>query len=121
VAVYDPLGAAPDLPSKQQAVQPILATYHHYLEQPPVEWTFMPLVADYSPRFAEQYPVIANIFDNLHMLHDTISDILASSQVPTWEEKRNEIYRALDRYYLASADTTNPMVVPDSHVPHGRH
>ncbi len=121
VAVYDPLSAAPDLSSKQQAVQPILATYHRHLEQPPVQWTFMPLVGDYSPQFAEQYPVIANIFDNLHMLHDTISDILASSQVPTWEEKRNEIYRALDSYYLASADAMNPMIVPASHVPHGRH
>ncbi len=121
VAVYDPLSVAPDLPGKQQAVQPILATYHRHLEQPPVQWTFMPLVADYSPQFAEQYPVIANIFDNLHMLHDTISDILASSQVPTWEEKRKEIYRTLDSYYLASADTTNPMVVPEPHVPHGRH
>lgn len=121
VAVYDPLSAAPDLSGKQQAVQPILATYHRHLEQPPVQWTFMPLVADYSPQFAEQYPAIANIFDNLHMLHDTISDILASSQLPTWEEKRKEIYRVLDSYYLASADTTNPMVVPDLHVPHGRH
>jgi hypothetical protein len=121
VAVYDPLSAAPDLVGKQQAVQPILATYHRHLEQPPVQWTFMPLVADYSPQFAERYPVIANIFDNLHMLHDTISDILASSQVPTWGEKRKEIYRTLDSYYLASADTTNPMVVQEPHVPHGRH
>ncbi|KPK23778.1 MAG: hypothetical protein AMK69_17475 [Nitrospira bacterium SG8_3] len=121
VAVYDPLSAAPDLPAKQQAVQPILNTYHHYLEHPPVQWTFMPLVAEYSPRFAEQYPAIANIFDNLHMLHDTISDILASDQLPTWDAKRKEIYRVLDSYYLASADATNPMVLHEPQFPHSHH
>ena len=121
VAVYDPLSAAPDLPAKQQAVQPILDTYHRYLANPPVEWTFMPLVAEYSPRFAEQYPAIANIFDNLHMLHDTISDILASHQLPTWDAKRKEIYRVLDTYYLASADATNPMVLHDQQIPHSQH
>lgn len=121
VGVYDPLIAAPDLPAKQQAVQPILDTYHHYLEHPPVQWTFMPLVAEYSPHFVEQYPAIANIFDNLHMLHDTISDILASDQSPTWDAKREEIYRVLDTYYLGSADATNPMVLGGLQVPHRRH
>ena len=111
VSVYDPLATATDLSAKQQAVQPILAAYHGYLDNPPVQWTFMPLTAEYSPRFAGHYPEIANIFDNLHMLHDTISDILASERLPAWEAKRQEIYRALDAYYLASADTTNPMIV----------
>jgi hypothetical protein len=111
VAVYDPLSAAPDLQAKQEAMHPILTTYHNYLAHPPVEWTFMPLMAEYSPHFAKEYPAIANIFDNLHMLHDTISDILASDQLPTWEAKRTEIYRVLDTYYLASADATNPMIL----------
>ncbi|MBU6432183.1 MAG: hypothetical protein KGS09_17680 [Nitrospirae bacterium] len=111
VAVYDPLRAARDLPAKTQAVRPILSTYHRYLEQPPVEWTFMPLTAELSPAFAARYPEIANIFDNLHMLHDNISDILASEQLPTWEAKRVEIYHLVNSYYLASADATNPMIV----------
>lgn len=114
IAVYDPLAAASDLLSKQQAVQPILDRYHRYLEHPPVEWTFMPLTAEYSPRFTHMHQEIANIFDNLHMLHDTISDILASERFRTWEEKRREIYHALDSYYLADADHTNPMIVPDN-------
>ena len=111
VAVYDPLEAAPDLAAKTQAVRPILTTYHSYLEQPPVQWTFMPLTAELSPAFAARYPEVANIFDNLHMLHDNISDILASELLPTWETKRAEIYRIVNTYYLASADTTNPMIV----------
>lgn len=118
VAVYDPLQAARDLPAKTQAVRPILATYRRYLEQPPVEWTFMPLTAELSPSFAARYPEIADIFDNLHMLHDNISDILASELLPTWDAKRAEIYRLVDTYYLASADATNPMIVRDREHPH---
>lgn len=110
VAVYDVLQAAPDLDSKRTVVQPILATYRGYLERPPVQWTFMPLTAELSPNFAARSPEIANIFDNLHMLHDNISDILVSDLFPTWEAKRAEIYRILDSYYLASADATNPMI-----------
>jgi len=111
VAVYDPLQAARDLEAKKDAVRPILATYRGYLEHPPVHWTFMPLTAELSPEFAARYPEVANVFDNLHMLHDNISDILASEVLPTWEAKRGEIYRILERYYLAAADTTNPMIM----------
>ncbi len=113
VAVYDPLQAARDLPAKTQAVRPILTTYRRYLDQPPVEWTFMPLTAELSPAFAARYPEIATIFDNLHMLHDNISDILASELLPTWAGKRTEIYRLVNTYYLAGADATNPMIVKD--------
>jgi hypothetical protein len=121
VAVYDPLSAARDLPGKLQAVQPILARYHSYLDDPPVQWTFMPMTAEQSPKFAEQYPAIANIFDNLHMLHDTISDILSSDLLPTWDEKRTEIYRVLDSYYLARADATNPMIIRHPPALHHSH
>jgi hypothetical protein len=117
VVVYDALAAAPDLPSKQKAVEPILRTYHGYLDKPPVEWTFMPMTAELSPKFAAEYPEIANIFDNLHMMHDTISDILVTDLLPTWEEKRQEIYRVTRAYYWASADATNPYIVRDRH-PH---
>ena len=121
VVVYDVLQAAPDLESKRKVVQPILATYRGYLKHPPVEWTFMPLTAELSPKFAKQYPEVARIFDNLHMLHDNISDILASELLPTWEAKRVEIYRILDSYYLATADATNPMIVRGGSEPQHQH
>jgi hypothetical protein len=111
IAAYDPLTSTADLEDKRTAIRPILATYHSYLQQPPVEWAFMPLTANYSPRFAARHPEVARIFDNLHMLHDTISDILVSDLFPTWTAKREEIYRVLDTYYLASADSTNPMIL----------
>lgn len=121
VAVYDPLQAASSLSAKKQAVRPILETYRGYLATPPVEWTFMPLTAELSPGFAARYPEIANIFDNPHMLHDNISDILASERLPTWDGKRAEIYRLVDTYYLASADATNPMIVAPGPTREGHH
>ena len=118
VVVYDALAAAPALPAKQKAVEPILSTYHGYLDKPPVEWTFMPMTEELSPKFAAEYPEIANIFDNLHMMHDNISDILTTDLLPTWEEKRKEIYRVTQAYYWASADTTNPFIVRDGQSHH---
>ena len=121
VAVYDPLQDARDLERKKRVVRPILETYRGYLYRPPVDWAFMPLTAELSPTFAARYPDIANIFDNLHMLHDNISDILASEKLPTWEAKRVEIYRLVDQYYLASADATNPMIVTPRDKQEHRH
>ena len=120
VVVYDALGGAADLTAKQKAVEPILNTYHGYLENPPVEWTFMPMTGELSPKFAQAYPDIANIFDNLHMMHDTISDILVSDLYPSWEAKRDEIYRVTRSYYWASADASNPFIIHDEQ-PHGAH
>ena len=117
VVVYDALAAAQDLPSKQKAVEPILATYHRYLEHPPTEWTFMPMTGELSPQFTGDYPEIANIFDNLHMMHDTISDILVTDLLPTWEEKRKEIYRVTQSYYWASADESNPFIIKSTRGP----
>jgi hypothetical protein len=118
VVVYDVLAASPDLLSKQKSVEPILHTYHGYLDNPPVEWTFMPLTAELSPKFAAQYQELANIFDNLHMMHDNISDILTTDLLPTWEEKRKEIYRVIEAYYWASADATNPFIIRDGQPNH---
>jgi predicted RNA polymerase sigma factor len=42
----------------------------------------MPMAAAVAPRFAQRYPEAAAIFDNLHALHDVVSDILASPTVP---------------------------------------
>jgi hypothetical protein len=45
-----------------------------------------------APKFSARHPRAAAIFDNLHMMHDIISDILVH---PTWSdaEKREEILR----------------------------
>jgi hypothetical protein len=57
----------------------------------------MPMTPVIAPTFAARYPEAAIIFDNLHGMHDVISDILASEKVPR-EKKREEILGVAARY-----------------------
>ncbi|ASD63270.1 hypothetical protein [Bdellovibrio bacteriovorus] len=45
------------------------------------EFDMMPETAKEAPTFARQFPLIAAAFDNNHMLHDIVSDILTSNKV----------------------------------------
>jgi hypothetical protein len=65
----------------------------------------MPLSAMVAPRFTELYPDAAIIFDNLHSLHDVVSDVLASPIVPAGD-KRAAIAVALSRYRDATSYVT---------------
>lgn len=55
---------------------------------------FMPMFAEVSPHFAARFPHISNVFDNLHMLHDMVNDILASDWI-TEDQKEEQIKRAI--------------------------
>ncbi|UCH34734.1 MAG: hypothetical protein JSV65_19820, partial [Armatimonadota bacterium] len=55
----------------------------------------MVLSREAMPRFSKLAPAAANIFDNLHMLHGIIYDILAYPEL-TMQQKRRELYRVLD-------------------------
>ncbi len=55
---------------------------------------FMPMFAEQSPRFAARFPELANVFDNLHMLHDMVNDILADESLNA-KEKHSEIRMAI--------------------------
>jgi hypothetical protein len=84
---------------QQLTLHPILAEYHQYLANPPLDWSFMPLFSEVAPTFAQRYPEASNIFDNLHMLHDNVDDVLSSpEQFPTLDVKRERIYQLLDIY-----------------------
>jgi hypothetical protein len=61
----------------------------------------MPMTSAVAPRFSALHPRAAIIFDNLHMLHDIISDILVSDRV-TRADKGRAIERALTEF-------TNPI------------
>jgi hypothetical protein len=97
-AVYDVqlLGGA----ARQRELMPTVVTwYHGYLRQPPVEWQFMPMMAEGAPRFTAQFPEAAAIFDNLHMLHDNIDDVLSRPDLyATLGAKREAILRLLPFY-----------------------
>ena len=98
VALYEPLLTGRDVDARQTGVLAAVARFWQMLEQPPASFPrVMPMTAAVSPVFAARYPEVAIVFDNLHALHDVISDILASPQVPA-ARKRAEILRAAARY-----------------------
>lgn len=85
--------------TQRELMPRIIAHYHGYLRQPPVEWQFMPMVSEGAPAFAARFPAAAAIFDNLHMLHDNIDDILCRPDLyPTVQAQRDAILRLLPIY-----------------------
>ena len=50
-----------------------------------------------APVFSDRYPEAAIIFDNLHSMHDVVSDILANPVIPR-EAKRRTILEAAAHY-----------------------
>ena len=98
VGLYEPLVASTTLEQRQTGVLAAVARFRQMLESPPAHLPrMMPMTAAIAPTFSARYPEIAIIFDNLHSMHDVISDILASPKVPR-ERKRAEILVAAARY-----------------------
>ncbi|MGE0551984.1 MAG: hypothetical protein AB7R55_01015 [Gemmatimonadales bacterium] len=60
----------------------------------------MPMTPAVAPDFAARHPRAAIVFDNLHMMHDIISDILASDEIPR-PRKAAAIEAALDEFQSA--------------------
>ena len=82
--------------------------FRSMLEDPPRRMpSVMPMTVTVAPHFAERHPDAAAVFDNLHAMHDVVSDILASPVVPR-PQKRTAILAALARYRDESADVMTP-------------
>lgn len=106
VGLYETLLAGRTPGDRQQLVERTVARFRQMLTQAPDSMPYvMPMTLAISPTFARRYPEFAIIFDNLHSLHDVISDILANPSVPR-ERKRAEILLAASRY---RDDTTDVM------------
>ncbi len=67
----------------------------------------MPMTAVIAPEFSRRHPRAAAIFDNLHMMHDIISDVLAAPDIPG-ERKREVIAAQLAEFRSASRNTLTP-------------
>jgi hypothetical protein len=80
------------LDEQRKAYEKVGRQYHEK-ELYRVDRPFMPMFAELSPRFAKRFPSIANTFDNLHMLHDMVNDIIASDWM-TEKQKEEQITRA---------------------------
>ena len=98
VGLYEPLLAGTTHDERQTGVIAAVARFWQMLEDPPDRMPrVMPMTAEVAPLFAQRYPEAAIIFDNLHSMHDVVSDILTNPAVPR-EKKREEILRAAARY-----------------------
>jgi hypothetical protein len=75
-----------------------VARFRQMIENPPTNMPrIMPMTAAVAPMFAARYPEASIIFDNLHSMHDVVSDILANPSVPRGR-KRAEILLAARRF-----------------------
>jgi hypothetical protein len=91
-AMYD--GLYGQTLSQQKFSYAAMGKQYHERELYRTDRPFMPMFAETSPKFAAQYPKIANAFDNLHMLHDLVNDILATDWM-TPKQKNDQILRAI--------------------------
>ena len=106
LVLYDALLATADTAGQRQNIE--AATVHFWsliVDAPSHMPTVMPLGAAVAPRFASRYPDAAIIFDNLHSLHDVVSDILAAPVIPT-REKRSAILHAMRSFQDSTTDVT---------------
>ena len=109
MVLYDALLATNDPAGRHRNVQAATAHFWTLLADPPSKMpTMMPMAAAVSPRFSEHYPEAAIIFDNLHSLHDVVSDILASPIIAK-QDKRPAILRAIRTFQ----DSTTQVISRD--------
>jgi hypothetical protein len=83
VALYDVLIAESTPSARHNGVVAAVGHFRGMLDCVPARLpTAMPMTWAVAPLFAARYPEAAAIFDNLHALHDVVSDILASPRIP---------------------------------------
>ncbi len=89
VGLYEPLLLGDDEAARHVGVEAALARFWEMLGDPPGSRPrVMPMASAVAPVFSARHPRAAVIFDNLHMVHDIISDILASERIPLAEKRR---------------------------------
>lgn len=93
VGLYEPLMQEPDAAAQKAGVAATLARFWAMADSAPAHFPrVMPMTSAVAPTFSAAHPRAAIIFDNLHMMHDIISDILANPAVP--REQKPAVIRA---------------------------
>lgn len=109
VGLYEPLILGATSGERKAGVQATIARFWTMLKDAPARFPkVMPMTPVVAPLFTAAHPRAAIIFDNLHMTHDIISDILAADTVPAGR-KRAVINAALDEMQ----DTTRNVMSPE--------
>lgn len=98
VGLYEPLILGKTLTDRKARVKATLARFWSMLDNAPSHFPrIMPMTATIAPTFSARHPRAAVIFDNLHMMHDVISDVLAADTIPK-NRKRAVIYEQLAEF-----------------------
>jgi hypothetical protein len=97
MVLYDALMSGSTKAERAANISLAIGQFRRMLDNPAMLPAVMPMSPAIAPRFSERYPEAAAIFDNLHSLHDVVSDILANPAVPR-NAKRREILEAAARY-----------------------
>lgn len=104
VGLYEPLIEGRTPSERKAGVRATISRFWSMIQDAPERFPkVMPMTSAIAPRFSAAHPRAAIIFDNLHMTHDIISDILAADTVATGR-KREVIYAALDRMQDSTRD-----------------
>lgn len=94
VGLYEPLVTGSTRAEQEEGVHDVVEEFRFVVADSSRYPGTMPMTADVSPTFAAYHPRAAAIFDNLHLMHDIISDILASPTMSR-EQQRAEIARQM--------------------------
>jgi hypothetical protein len=108
VGVYDALLADSTAGGARENVAFTLERFRAMLDAAPAKMPrVMPMTPAIAPAFTARHPRAAAIFDNLHMMHDIIADILLSPAVPR-DGRTAAIHRALDAFQDGTRDLEDP-------------
>jgi len=117
VGLYEPLIAGATPAEREAGVRAAVARFFAMVASAPEGYPrVMPMTATIAPEFTKRHPRAAAVFDNLHMMHDIISDILVSDRVPRGQ-KRAVIYEALAEFQ----DTTRNVMSRQEWLDMGHH
>jgi hypothetical protein len=104
VGLYEPYLEGQTEAERKAGVQATVARFWSMLEDPPSHMPkAMPMTSAVAPKFSAAHPRAAVIFDNLHMMHDIISDILTAATIPH-EQKGRMIDEQLDKLQDSTRD-----------------
>jgi hypothetical protein len=97
VGLYEPYLEGRTEAERKAGVQAVVARFWSMLADAPRRMPrVMPMTSAVAPQFSAAHPRAAVIFDNLHMMHDIISDILTADTIPH-EKKGQLIDQQLDK------------------------
>jgi hypothetical protein len=83
IGLYEPFLEGQTEAERKAGVQATVARFWSMLQDPPTRFPkYMPMTSAIAPKFSAAHPRAAVIFDNLHMMHDIISDILTADTIP---------------------------------------